>query len=256
MDIVKVAKIVPECERVSTIRFTWDREVLPGQFVMVWLPGGEEVPMSVSFCDSEKGITVEKRGKTTAAIHELGIGSKLGIRGPYGNGFRISGDDVLIVGGGTGTAPLAPLAEKLVAAGKKVTTAIGARTACELVFVRRFEEAGCAVFQATDDGTEGHGGFVTELALRLLAEHEFDVIYTCGPEPMMVELVRQADRHGVPIQCSLERYMKCGIGLCDSCSLDGLRVCKDGPVFDGGRLLESEEFGASARSKSGRKVLL
>ena len=254
MDIVHITKIIPECERVSTIKFEWDAKISPGQFVMVWVPGSEEIPMSISFTDGEKGITVENRGSTTAKMHELAVNDKLGIRGPFGNGFEIAGDNILIIGGGTGSAPLAPLVEKLCGAGKKVTAAIGARSSCNLVFAQRFEGAGSIVHQATDDGTGGHQGFVTELAVNLLAEQKFYQIYACGPEQMMVEMVRLADTQNIPIQCSLERFMKCGIGICDSCSIDGLQVCKDGPVFDGQILLNCSDFGKVKRAKPGQKI--
>lgn len=257
MDAVKITKIVPECEMVSTFMFKWDADVRPGQFVMVWLPGKGEAPMSLSYTGTEKGVTVENRGPTTSAMHELKAGDKLGIRGPFGNGYSdFEGDSVLLVGGGTGTSSLAPLADELRGQGKKVTAALGARSMCDMVFLMRLEEAGAEVHTATDDGSGGHHGLVTDVAFNLLAEFDYDHIIACGPEAMMVRTVELAQRHNIPIQCSLERFMKCGIGLCDSCSLDGLRVCRDGPVFDGDTLSATEDFGNWKRTKSGLRVPL
>ena len=108
---------------------------------------------------------------------------------------------------------------------------------------------------ATEDGSAGEKGLVTELSKQLLGEGRFDLILTCGPERMMREVVRQGLEHGVRVQASLERYMKCGFGVCGSCVLDplGLRVCVDGPVFDGALLMKTE-FGELKRDASGARV--
>ncbi len=250
MHIAAVKKIIDECENTKTILFDWNIEAKPGQFVMVWLPDVDEVPMSLSHLSGTKGITVEKVGEATAAIHKLKPGDKIGIRGPFGNGFSKAGSSgdsrssnkILAIGGGTGIAPLAPTVEKWAAEGCEITCAIGGNTKSKLLFSERLKNTGSSVHVATDDGSDGHNGFVTEVAEKLLSEQKFDRIITCGPEPMTVIMVQLASRFEVPIQCSLERYMKCGFGICGSCSIGGFRVCKDGPVFDGRLLSSLAEF--------------
>ena len=137
--------------------------------------------------------------------------------------------------------------------GARVVTAVGAKTAEELLFVDRANASG-EVHIATDDGSRGFPGFVPALAEKLLGREKFDQMITCGPEKMMKAVVDLARKRGIPVQASLERYMKCGIGICDSCSLDAKLVCLDGPVFTAAQLAESEDFGHFRRDKSGRRV--
>ncbi|MDG6221594.1 MAG: dihydroorotate dehydrogenase electron transfer subunit, partial [Candidatus Thermoplasmatota archaeon] len=180
---------------------------------------------------------------------------KLWIRGPLGNGFHLSGKKILVVGGGCGTSPLTPLVELAASNGLEVETAIGAVTAGELLMVDRLS-AISKVHLATDDGTRGHKGFVTEIAGDLLASGEFDMVYTCGPEKMMAAVVERCRAAGIPCQASLERYMKCGIGICDSCAVSGIRVCADGPVFTGEELAGVQEFGRWRRGPDGSRMPL
>jgi len=106
---------------------------------------------------------------------------------------------------------------------------------------------------ATDDGSRGHHGFVTDLLDDAL---QCDVVYTCGPEPMMKKVLDWSLQHDMAMQASLERYMKCGIGICDACAIDGHHVCRDGPVFSRGTLAAMEDFGRRKRAPSGRRVPL
>lgn len=243
---VTVTRIVEETPTVRTFFFGKAFRARPGQFAMVWVPGVDEIPMALS---SDSSITVQKVGDATGALFDLREGDMLGIRGPLGNGFTASGR-ILAVAGGIGAAPLLPLARE----GSAETFLLGARTGDELVF-RDSLPALTDVRIATDDGTAGHHGFVTGL-LAKLDPAAYDAICVCGPEGMMVAVLRALDAAGVAGrgQFSLHRYMKCGVGICGSCCIDpsGLRVCRDGPVFSGDLLLESE-FGAYARDASGRK---
>ncbi len=235
-----------ESPSVRTIFFRGQLEFRPGQFVMVWVPGIDEVPMALS---SGRSITVQNVGDATAALCALGPGDQLGIRGPFGNGFPETGR-VLAIAGGVGAAPLLPLA----IAGRAETFLLGARTADELLF---WEELGkrTRLRIATDDGSAGHHGRVTDL---LAGEDPaaYDRICVCGPEKMMYAVLRMLDQAGIADHAyfSLHRYMKCGIGLCGSCCIDpdGLRVCRDGPVFRGDTLRNSE-FGHYCRDASGRR---
>ncbi|NYT05291.1 MAG: dihydroorotate dehydrogenase electron transfer subunit [Methanomicrobiales archaeon] len=243
---VAITRVVAETPSIRTFFFSEPFPFQAGQFVMVWIPGVDEVPMALSSANS---ITVQKVGDATEALFSLGEGDLLGIKGPLGNGFS-PGKRVLAIAGGIGAAPLLPLA----AAGQATTFLLGARTAEELVFAGTL--AGCTDCRvATDDGSRGYHGFVTGL-LAGLDLSAYDSICVCGPEGMMNAVLRMLDAAGAAArgQFSLHRYMKCGIGLCGSCCIDpaGLCVCRDGPVFSGSALLESE-FGSYSRDASGRK---
>ncbi|MDN7025738.1 dihydroorotate dehydrogenase electron transfer subunit [Methanoculleus sp. FWC-SCC1] len=242
----RITRITEESPSIRTFTFDLAIPFTPGQFVMVWVPGVDEVPMALS---AENAITVQRVGEATAALFNLAVGDQIGIRGPFGNGFAVTGR-TLAVGGGVGVAPLYPLA----AAGSVEIFLLGARTAADLLFADRLGEA-CTLVTATDDGSAGHHGFVTHL-LERVDPVDFDHICVCGPEGMMRAVLSILDREGCAErgQFALHRYMKCGIGICGSCCIDpdGLRVCRDGPVFTGDRLLASE-LGRYTRDASGRR---
>jgi len=241
-----ITKIVDETPTVRTIFFNSSFQQQPGQFVMVWVRGVDEIPMALSY---ENAITVQKVGDATSALFELDECDSIGIRGPLGNGFDISGKNILLISGGVGAAPLAPLAEHAASSGISVTTMLGALTKEEVLFASRFDAAG-DVLVATDDGSEGRKGYVTEL-LGDVDVDRFDRIYCCGPEPMMKKVLDSVSPEKA--QFSLHRYFKCGIGVCGACCIDGLRVCRDGPVFSGDVLKETE-FGKYKRDGCGQKV--
>jgi dihydroorotate dehydrogenase electron transfer subunit len=256
MEIVKIVSTVYETPNIKTIRFRYDCYVNAGQFFMVWLPGVDEIPMSVSYTDALKGITVEKVGSATAFLHSLKKNDRIGIRGPYGNGFQIDKHQkiILAVGGGTGMACLAPAVEHAIKVNKKVTVIIGARTSADLLFVKRLkskQKYGCKVYVATDDGTTGFRGQAPELALQILEKNIFDLIITCGPELMLKKILNLGIEYDIEVQASLERYMKCGIGICDSCAIDGFHVCKDGPVFSTRILKKLDDFAIRRRNEAG-----
>jgi|Deesub1362A_J573_1020465.scaffolds.fasta_scaffold00098_89 dihydroorotate dehydrogenase electron transfer subunit len=256
MQVTKITEIIKEAEKVKTFKFDLEAKGKPGQFVMVWVPGVDEKPMSLSYPTGKMGITVLLEGPFSKQLGRLNVGDRVGIRGPYGRGFRVAGSNLLLVGGGVGTAPLAPLAEKAISKGKKVTAVIGAKTRNELVFVERIRNAGARVFVTTDDGSEGSRGFTTDKTRELLEEGSFDQCYVCGPEIMMFKLLEQTKARGIPTQLSLVRYFKCGIGVCGHCALDysGIRVCREGPVLSDNELEEVSEFGRYWRSPSGVKI--
>lgn len=244
---VTIKAIVEETPSVRTFYFDPSIPSSPGQFVMVWVPGVDEIPMALS---SPHSVTVQRVGDATAAMFRMAVGDRLGIRGPLGNGFTVSGR-TLAIGGGVGVAPLL----NLVTAGEVSTFLLGARTKEELLFAPVIASA-CSLRIATDDGTAGRQGFVTDLMDEIdLAD--YDHICVCGPEIMMVKVLERLNRAGLAErgQFSLHRYMKCGLGICGSCSMDprGLRVCRDGPVFTGIDLLESE-FGKYSRDATGSRI--
>lgn len=252
--VCTVVERVAETPSTATLRFRFGPIARPGQFVMVWLPGEDELPMSLSYVGPVKGITVKRMGDTSGLLRDLPVGAVLGLRGPYGNSFDTSPGRVLLVGGGSGTAVLAPAAEAAQAAGGRVTAALGGTTASEVLFLGRLTATCESVHIATDDGSLGHAGFVTEVARELLAARPFDAVWTCGPEVMMRKVIDAAAAKDVPVFCSVERQMKCALGLCDACALGPYHVCTDGPVFPASALRPLEEFGGFQRDASGRRI--
>lgn len=256
MQIADIREVRKETQRIKTIILDMDVSAIPGQFVMVWIPGVDEKPMSVSYTSGYLGITVLELGEFTQRLCDMKVGNKLGIRGPMGRGFKIYGDRLLLVGGGVGTAPLAPLAEEALADSKEVTAIVGSLTARELLFAERMSKAGARVLVSTDDGSAGRKGFTTDVMKELLEEESFDQCFTCGPEIMMEKVLSLTKDKGIRAQASLHRYFKCGIGICGHCVLDGtgLRVCKEGPTFRDKELERSHEFGSYWRNASGQKI--
>jgi dihydroorotate dehydrogenase electron transfer subunit len=239
-----IVKIVRETPTIRTFFLDTSFESSPGQFVMVWIRGVDEIPMALSY---ENAITVQKVGAATSALFQLEEGDSVGIRGPFGKAFDIRRGHILIVAGGVGAAPLAPLAEKACASGIGITTLLGAKTGREVLFRKRFEACG-EVKVATDDGSEGFQGFVTQL---IEEPERYSQIYCCGPEIMMKKVLDSVPASKA--QFSLHRYIKCGIGICGACCVDGLRVCRDGPVFSG-EVLKKTEFGVCRRNERGEIV--
>ncbi len=255
LELVRLAEVRREAARTSTFRFRASFDGSPGQFVMVWIPGQDEVPMALSYVGEMKGITVRAYGDATRALLGFRPGRRIGVRGPYGNTFRIEGERVLAVAGGVGIASLIAAIEAFRAAGAEVSTVLAARTAEELTFEERAEASG-EVHVATDDGSRGFRGLAPALAKQVLDRHGFDMVATCGPEPMMKAVVDLCRERKVPCQASLERYMKCGFGICDACAFDDLLVCRDGPVFTGEQLAASRDFGRFRRDATGRRIAL
>jgi dihydroorotate dehydrogenase electron transfer subunit len=246
---VTITDIKIETPTVRTFLFEAEIPFSPGQFVMVWVPAVDEIPMALS---SGRSITVQEVGDATKAMFALRPGDRIGIRGPFGNGFS-HGERILAIAGGVGAAPLLPLAR----ADRVMTFLLGARTESELLFVDQLDE--CTDLQiATDDGSLGVKGFVT-LLLDDLNAGAYDRIAVCGPEVMMKAVHTKAVELGIErkTEFSLHRYMKCGAGICGSCCIDpsGLRICRDGPVI-AGDLLRKSEFGHYRRDASGRREKL
>lgn len=243
-----------ETPSIMTIRFKESLDALPGQFVMVWVPGVDEFPMSASYCGRHFGITYKIIGGGTKALTMKRVGEKIGIRGPYGNSFTVNSKRLLFVAGGAGAAPIGLLAEYAVGKKASVDLVLGARTSKEILFERRCANAGAKVHVSTDDGTKGFKGLATVLAREVLAKEDFDAVYACGPEMMIVDLLELTRPRRIPLQASLERLMKCGIGICDSCAIDGMHVCTDGPVFSDTVLRKFEDLGKTKLDAAGRRT--
>ncbi len=210
-------------------------ETVPGQFVMVWLPGLEEVPMAPSDDDPLR-ITVKAVGKTTRRLVGMEPGDRLYIRGPYGRGFTRRSGRPLLVGGGVGAAPLILLAKKLAEMGVEGVYVEGQPSGDVELFIREALDLGWEAILYTEDGSRGYKGLPTQYLEENLGG--FTSIYACGPEPMNRAVLRLCgDR--IPCEVSMERIVKCGVGVCGSCVVEGtgLLVCLDGPVFRADELL-------------------
>jgi len=173
----------------------------------------------------------EVLGPATEALSSRKPGEALDLIGPLGKGFDIESRGAVIVAGGIGVAPMLALAEKL----KDAVVLIGGRRKSHVLCENDFKKLGHKVIIATDDGSKGHRGFVTELLQAELPDRR--TIYACGPHAMLKVVAGIAARHRIDCQVSLEERMACGLGVCLGCPVkikpDGYKmVCKDGPVFD------------------------
>ena len=214
----------------------------PGQFYMLaaaerWGGGEAERPflsraMSVlRAADETVEFMLEDVGPGTRRLCELEPGQELLLAGPFGNGFTPGGPDTLLVGGGIGVAPLLFAQERW--GGRAL---LGFRDALRA----RAAELFSAPRIATDDGSLGHHGFVTDLLEEELAAAAPSAVYACGPPAMLAAVRDRARRHGVACELAIEAPMACGFGACYGCvveTVDGYRrACVDGPVFDGALL--------------------
>jgi dihydroorotate dehydrogenase electron transfer subunit len=234
----------------------------PGQFLMLWIPGVDEIPLSIldAEADDTVSVAVKNVGEATQALHSMKAGEIIGVRGPFGNAFTLKEKSVLMVAGGTGTAPLFFLAKRRLASkAKRTVFVLGAKTESELLFMGELGEmlGKEQLVVSTEDGTCGITGLCTVSVEQLLANEKFDLIHACGPEPMILRVSKLADRYGIRMEASLERLMRCAIGLCGTCVIGRYQVCADGPVFTREQLREvKEEFGVAKRDFDGRKIPL
>jgi dihydroorotate dehydrogenase electron transfer subunit len=262
--IVQIEETIAETPTVKTLVFkdSLSYSAKPGQFLMIWIPRIEEIPMSVMINSKEgyAAVTIRKFGFGSTALFERKKGDLIGLRGPYGKKFTIRKNykKILIIGGGTGLVPLLRLASYISKKKIKSTIVMGARTKEEVFFEKLtrkiIDETGSLLVVCTDDGSYGIKGSTVRVMSKLVRDDTFDCVYTCGPELMMKRVVELSNQNSLPVQASLERYMKCGIGICGSCCLDSSLVCQDGTVFNEKQLSTMLDFGISYRDKDGQKV--
>ncbi|MDO4459236.1 MAG: dihydroorotate dehydrogenase electron transfer subunit [Clostridia bacterium] len=212
----------------------------PGQFAHIYIPG-RTLRRPISICDinKEKGtlrLVFQIRGAGTAQLAEFTENQFLDVLAPLGNGFKLedANKKAVFVGGGIGVPPLLSAAKFY---GKNATVALGFRNKDAVILEDDFKACGADVRIATDDGSYGHHGLVIDL----IKDEKPDIIYACGPTPMLKAVAAFAEENGIECQISLEERMACGIGACLGCAVK-LRddegneynghVCKDGPVFD------------------------
>lgn len=260
---LQIKKIITESSRVKTYVFDFDFPGEPGQFVMTWIPGFDEKPFGIIKKDDEGFmISVAVVGESTKALHMMSEGDLLGFRGPYGSVFTKpeKGQTVALIAGGYGMVPLSYLAQEARKADAQVHLFLGARNKEELLFKSWMEHIGVLVHSSTDDGSEGYKGFNTDLFQQEIVtreerkEKKYDMVYVVGPEIMEMKIAQTCVDHGLPFEVSVERYMKCGMGLCGQCCVDptGWRMCVEGPVLSGEKLKKITEFGNYHRTASGR----
>ena len=262
--IAQIEEIITETPTVKTLVFK-DRLsyfAKPGQFLMIWIPRIEEIPMSVMINSKEgyAAVTIRKFGVGSTALFDRKKGDLIGLRGPYGNRFilRKKYRKILIIGGGTGLVPLLRLVSFASKEKVRSTIVMGAKTKAEVFFEKITRNIirgnNSSLLVCTDDGSYGIKGTTVTLMSKLVRDESFDCVYTCGPELMMKAVLDISNQNSIPVQASLERYMKCGIGICGSCCLDSSLVCQDGTVFDGRELSKMPDFGFSYRDKDGQKI--
>lgn len=211
-----------------------------GQFLHIDCGDSTFLRRPISICDAENGkvrFIFEVKGKGTTALSKYNEGDMINIMGPLGHGFEIK-DSVkhpVIIGGGIGVFPLYKLAKAI----KNADVFLGFRSKDRVVMEEEFEKISNTVIVGTDDGSYGYNGYIASAMEQYLDFHECDMIYCCGPKPMLKAVKQIAESRNILCQLSLEQRMGCGIGACLVCvcetNKDGMdkyqRVCQSGPVF-------------------------
>lgn len=255
--VTSIARRVDEC--IDTVSlYVPDRlsiDSTPGQFLMVWIPGIDEIPLSISYVGGGMvGVTVRGIGEATRRLCSFQPGDRIGIRGPLGKGFTMRKGRSLIVGGGIGVAPLRYLVYRLLDIDAEVYVVFGFSDKLHTIFVEEMERLSSGKLIdfhiATEDGSYGFKGTAYDIASSIIREG-FDMVYVCGPEALIRKILLLCVEWGIPMEASIEGYMKCGMGICGSCVRGVYRVCRDGPVFDRDKLMEMEEIGLRRRGASG-----
>ncbi len=262
----RIKEIRQETENVRMYTFDGSLGAKPGQFLMCWLPGVDEKPFSVAFDDgAETKIAFFAVGPMSEALAKCTVGDLVGLRGPFGTSYTWdAGDHIVLVAGGYGAAPMYFVASEAVKNGCTLEAIVGARSSEHLLYLKELESLKhCSLHVSTDDGSMGFKGYNTQVLDQLLEvaadpkakDPEIDKVFACGPEMMLKSVLTVCDKFSVPCQLSLERYMKCGFGICGNCVVDplGIRLCTDGPVMHGEVVRTIEEFGKYHRDAEGRK---
>ena len=228
-----VKKLVLSSPKIAT-------QARPGQFIHLKIGGSYDPllrrPLSIAEANSDKGtlgIYYRVVGRGTELMAQLKSGDMVDNVGPLGQGFDLNCKRPLLIGGGMGIAPLVFLTQELCP--RPIEVVLAGRTNQEMFWQDCFARSCQDVHITTDDGSLGFKGNALAVLPNLL-DKKFDMIYVCGPKPMMSGVAKLASRAGIPCQVSLEEHMACGIGACLSCTCaagDGTRkkICTDGPVF-------------------------
>ena len=254
-----IKEIIQETKDVKTLTLTFEDEglqknfaYLPGQFVEFSIGGVGEAPFCLASSPTRAGYiqcTTKKAGKVTQAIHDLEVGDRVGIRGPYGNSFLLEGlkgKNLVLVGGGIGLAPLRSLIQYVLDQKEdygKIVIIYGAKTTEDLVYKKELEEwgksPGVELVLTVDPGGEdkewkGEIGLVPSILEKVNPSPDKRMLITCGPPIMIKFVLFTAAKMGYQpkqIVTTLERKMKCGLGKCGRCNIGSTYICQDGPVF-------------------------
>jgi dihydroorotate dehydrogenase electron transfer subunit len=250
----RIRKVIEENYRVRTIEVDCDMpKAMPGQFIMVWVPGVGERPMSIGN-NSPLTMSVANVGKFSGELTKLKAGDVISYRGPFGRPFSIpeKARQILVVGGGYGVVPMYFLAKTAKEAGVDVFAVTGGKTDKDVIYHKQLFAVCKEVFVTTDDGSKGRKGNVMAEVEDLFSKKKFDCVYACGPEKMMYVLAQACRQNKMCCQVSLERYMKCGTGVCGSCAVNGKFTCVDGPVFTAEEAFALSDFGKKHRDATGQ----
>ncbi len=235
----RIVAIQQDNYRTRTLVLDARLEAIPGQFVMAWLPRFDEKPFSL-VNDDPVTLMITAVGPFSRLVHELGIGDRLWLRGPFGNGFAVASRQrrLALVGGGYGVAPLYWLARQHLDRLEEIDVVVGARTAADLLYTDRFaklaaEHASLTLHITTDDGSGGMQGTVITALQPIVDRQGIDGIFACGPHGMLSALTSLGRSRQIACQLSWEAYMRCGIGICGACEHEGRVLCMDGPVMNG-----------------------
>ncbi len=250
---------------VQTFTFDVTLGAKPGQFVMVWVPGIDEVPMSIASDNGKQlKITFFAVGDMTRILAAMKKGDLVGLRGPFGTHYRWKPKQHLaLVAGGYGAAPMYFAALEAIKDGCTLEVFVGARSSEHLLYLKEFKSLPKTTLHvATDNGSKGFQGFNVQNFDAVLKDKKHSKtkpfvhqIFACGPERMLVSVSALSAKWKIPSQLSLERYMKCGYGLCGNCVVDplGIRLCIDGPVVSNDVCKKITEFGVYHRDAIGKK---
>lgn len=243
-EVVHNSKVGPEHFLMRILCPELTRLAKPGQFVHIRCNSVFDPllrrPISLHGIDYEKGtisLLYQVVGRGTKLLSEIQAGSGIDVMGPLGNGFTIPEkvENVLVIGGGIGVAPLFPLIQSLNYHKISQTILLGARTKDYIIGDEQLGSMGMQVKVATDDGSAGVKGYVTDLAEKYMMLSKPDYFFACGPNPMLKRVQQIAEKYGIEGQVSLEEYMGCGVGACLACVCKTKnqyrKVCTDGPVF-------------------------
>lgn len=232
---VRVVKIEIASPQIS-------QKAQPGQFVVLMVSEeGERLPLTIAEKDSVKGaitLIFQEAGLTTKLLARLNAGDSLySLVGPLGHPTEIKKyGKVIVVGGGVGIAEIYPVAKAFKAAGNHITTILGARTKNILILEEELRRASDELLIATDDGSYGRKGFVTDVLKDLMAKERYDLIYAVGPIPMMKAAAKATRDSGIKAIASLNAVMVDGTGMCGCCRVtvgkETKFACIDGPEFD------------------------
>lgn len=262
----RIASIKQETAHVKTFTFETSFGARPGQFLMVWLPGFDEVPMSIAMDDGEcTKITFFDIGDMTKKLFTLREGDLVGLRGPFGTFYEWQKNQHLIlVAGGYGAAPMYFVAKEALKDGCTIDFIVGARSKEHLLYldeIRALKKTTLHI--ATDDGSEGYKGYNTEVLENLFntmvssfdSAQDDTLVFSCGPELMLKRVSELCIERRIQCSLSLERYMKCGFGICGNCTVDplGIRLCCEGPVVENELCAKLADFGKYHRDSVGRK---